>query len=98
MVGTEDKFNKEMRLFANDALVKMTTGALIGALGCLLFVRRRRWPILLGATYGLAHAAKNCESAISELVCDQKEAEQRRAAEEAAAKKAEEEQAKGKKK
>lgn len=73
MVGTEDKFNKEMRLFANDALVKMTTGALIGGLACLLFMRKRRWPMLLGATYGLAHAAKNCETAISELVCEKKE-------------------------
>lgn len=52
------------RCFA-DALIKLSCGAVIGGVVSLFFFRRRKWPLIIGAGFGLGMAYSECEREIN---------------------------------
>ncbi|XP_022209208.1 MICOS complex subunit Mic10 [Drosophila obscura] len=63
IVGYRENVNRCI----SDGLVKAAGGMAIGASVSLLFLRRRRWPIWIGAGYGIGLAYRNCLKDLKEV-------------------------------
>ncbi|EDW29790.1 GL14995 [Drosophila persimilis] len=50
-----------------DVIVKAAGGMVIGAGVSLWFLRRRRWPVWMGAGFGVGLACRNCEKDMKAL-------------------------------
>ncbi|XP_034840022.1 MICOS complex subunit MIC10-like [Maniola hyperantus] len=57
----EDEFSAKLDMCLTDGIVKTGSGVLLGALSSVLFLRRRRWPIIAGMGMGIGIAYANCE-------------------------------------
>ncbi|XP_035732681.1 MICOS complex subunit Mic10-like [Vespa mandarinia] len=60
----DDIGRKWDRCFA-DTLLKLSCGITIGGIVSLFFFRRRMWPVIIGAGFGLGTAYSECEREIN---------------------------------
>ncbi|KAL2728721.1 MICOS complex subunit Mic10-like [Vespula squamosa] len=62
---SEDDIGRKWdRCFA-DAFLKLSCGVVIGGVVSLFFFRRRKWPLIIGAGFGLGMAYSECEREIN---------------------------------
>ncbi|XP_033219314.1 MICOS complex subunit Mic10-like [Belonocnema kinseyi] len=64
---SEDEIGKKWDRCFTDAVLKLGGGILIGSTISLLFFRRK-WPVIVGAGFGLGMAYSNCEKDINASV------------------------------
>ncbi|XP_054087761.1 MICOS complex subunit MIC10-like [Zeugodacus cucurbitae] len=57
----EDDVGKRVDRCFTDALIKGSTGLLVGVSFSLLLLKRKTWPLLIGAGFGVGVAFKTCE-------------------------------------
>ncbi|XP_028168191.1 MICOS complex subunit MIC10-like [Ostrinia furnacalis] len=57
----EDEYSAKLDMCLTDGIVKTGGGVLLGALTSVLFLRRRRWPVIAGMGMGIGLAYANCE-------------------------------------
>lgn len=68
MAWNEDELGRKWdRCFA-DAILKLSSGMLIGGVISLFFFRRKAWPIITGGGFGLGSAYTQCEREINTFV------------------------------
>ncbi|XP_053625930.1 MICOS complex subunit Mic10-like [Plodia interpunctella] len=60
-----DEFSLKLDACLTDTVIKTGGGVLLGALTSVLFLGRRRWPIIAGMGMGLGIAYANCELEIN---------------------------------
>ncbi|XP_037946760.1 MICOS complex subunit MIC10-like [Teleopsis dalmanni] len=58
---SEDEFGKRFDRCVTDALIKGSSGFLIGSVFSLLFLKRRVWPTLVATGFGVGVAYRACE-------------------------------------
>ncbi|XP_047988738.1 MICOS complex subunit MIC10-like [Leguminivora glycinivorella] len=56
-----DEFSAKLDMCLTDGVVKTGGGLVLGSLASLLFLGRRKWPILTGIGMGMGIAYANCE-------------------------------------
>ncbi|XP_022231368.1 MICOS complex subunit Mic10-like [Drosophila obscura] len=61
MSSSEDRYRESRNRCFADAIVKTAGGIVMGATVALLFLRRRRWPVWIGAGFGIGLAYRSCE-------------------------------------
>ncbi|XP_012269477.2 MICOS complex subunit Mic10-like [Athalia rosae] len=61
----EDEIGRKWDRCFTDAVLKLGGGVFLGSVFSLLFFRRKRWPIITGAGFGLGMAYSNCEKDIN---------------------------------
>ncbi|XP_072943529.1 MICOS complex subunit MIC10-like [Epargyreus clarus] len=57
----EDEFSAKLDMCLTDGIIKTGSGVLLGALTSVLFLKRRRWPVIAGMGIGIGLAYANCE-------------------------------------
>ncbi|XP_059061782.1 MICOS complex subunit Mic10-like [Achroia grisella] len=57
----EDEYSAKLDMCLTDGIVKTGGGVLLGTLTSVLFLGRRRWPIIAGLGVGIGLAYANCE-------------------------------------
>lgn len=57
---------QKLDLCLTDGIVKAGSGALLGALSSVLFLGRRRWPVIAGLGIGIGVAYANCEYSLND--------------------------------
>ncbi|KAM3961759.1 MICOS complex subunit Mic10-like [Aphomia sociella] len=57
----EDEYSAKLDMCLTDGIVKTGSGVVLGALSSMLFLGRRRWPIIAGLGVGIGLAYANCE-------------------------------------
>ncbi|KAK7791539.1 hypothetical protein R5R35_008340 [Gryllus longicercus] len=65
---SEEEMGKKWDRCLTDSVFKIGGGTAVGAVFSLLFFKRRGWPILLGAGFGLGVAYANCERDLNATV------------------------------
>ncbi|XP_015605128.1 MICOS complex subunit Mic10 [Cephus cinctus] len=67
MAGTwvENEIGRKWDRCFTDAVLKLGGGLFLGSVFSLLFFKRKRWPIITGAGFGLGMAYSNCEKDIN---------------------------------
>ncbi|CAK1582319.1 unnamed protein product [Parnassius mnemosyne] len=58
----EDDYSAKLDMCLTDGIIKTGSGVALGALSSLLFLGRRRWPIIAGMGMGIGLAYANCEN------------------------------------
>lgn len=59
--NTTDDYSAKIDMCLTDGIVKTGSGVLLGGLASVLFLKRRRWPIIAGMGVGIGIAYANCE-------------------------------------
>ncbi|XP_049866871.1 MICOS complex subunit MIC10-like [Pectinophora gossypiella] len=59
--ATDDQFSQKIDMCLTDAVVKTGSGLLLGALTSVLFLKKRRWPLIAGMGMGVGLAWAHCE-------------------------------------
>ncbi|XP_012235027.1 MICOS complex subunit Mic10 [Linepithema humile] len=75
MAGTmwaEDEIGRKWDRCFTDAILKFGGGVILGGVFSLFFFKRRKWPIITGAGFGLGMAYSNCEEDINASIRQQK--------------------------
>ncbi|CAD6995403.1 MICOS complex subunit mic10-like [Ceratitis capitata] len=57
----EDEYGKRLDRCTTDLLVKGSSGLFVGFAMSLLIFKRKAWPSLIGAGFGIGVAFKTCE-------------------------------------
>ncbi|XP_037813138.1 MICOS complex subunit Mic10-like [Lucilia sericata] len=57
----EEEFASLLDRCCIDAFLKSSSGLVIGFLSSSLFLKQRKWPMLLGMGFGLGYAYASCE-------------------------------------
>ncbi|CAH2086892.1 unnamed protein product [Euphydryas editha] len=57
----EDEYSAKLDMCLTDGIIKTGSGIVLGALSSVLFLGRRRWPIIAGMGMGIGLAYANCE-------------------------------------
>ncbi|XP_076277301.1 MICOS complex subunit Mic10 [Lasioglossum baleicum] len=68
---TEDEIGRKWDRCFTDALFKLGGGTLLGGVFSLFFFKRRKWPILTGAGFGLGMAYSNCQEDLNTTIRQQ---------------------------
>ena len=66
----EDELGRKWDRCLTDMVLKMGGGILVGTVATVLFFKRRRWPIILGAGFGVGSAYTNCERDLNSTLYD----------------------------
>ncbi|XP_075969105.1 MICOS complex subunit MIC10-like [Anticarsia gemmatalis] len=61
----EEIYADKLDMCITDGIVKTGSGVLLGALTSVLFLGRRRWPVIAGMGMGIGLAYANCEYALN---------------------------------
>ncbi|XP_065206601.1 MICOS complex subunit Mic10-like [Planococcus citri] len=61
MTSSEVQFVKKLDKCLYDSLIKFSGSVVVGGIASLLFLKRRKWPIIAGAGFGVGYAYSNCE-------------------------------------
>lgn len=64
---SEENFTRLLDRCISNAFVKTTGGLVVGLLLSTTFLRRQRWPILLGTGFGMGSAYAECDKEIKVL-------------------------------
>ncbi|KOB53759.1 UPF0327 protein [Operophtera brumata] len=57
----DDEYSAKLDMCLTDGIVKTGGGILLGTLTSILFLKRRRWPVIAGMGMGIGLAYANCE-------------------------------------
>ncbi|XP_043652944.1 MICOS complex subunit Mic10 [Drosophila teissieri] len=63
----EEQIGKKMDHCVSDILIKGCGGVIIGCAVSLTILKRRAWPVWLGAGFGIGVAYRTCERDINSL-------------------------------
>ncbi|XP_076751137.1 uncharacterized protein LOC143423584 [Xylocopa sonorina] len=69
---TEDEIGRKWDRCFTDTLFKFGGGILLGGVYSLLFGKRKKWPIIIGAGFGLGAAYVNCQEDLNSTIRQQK--------------------------
>ncbi|KAH0955403.1 hypothetical protein HN011_006342 [Eciton burchellii] len=75
MAGTiwsEDEVGQKWDRCFTDAIIKFGGGLALGGIFSLLLFKRKKWPIITGAGFGLGMAYSNCEEDMNVSIHQQK--------------------------
>ncbi|XP_068629733.1 uncharacterized protein, partial [Battus philenor] len=61
----EDDYSAKLDLCLSDGIIKTGSGIALGAIASVLFLRRKRWPIIAGMGMGIGLAYANCENELN---------------------------------
>ncbi|XP_017875816.1 MICOS complex subunit Mic10-like [Ceratina calcarata] len=64
----EDEIGRKWDRCFTDALFKFGGGILLGGVFSLFFFKRRKWPVITGAGFGLGMAYANCQEDLNSTV------------------------------
>ncbi|XP_076636242.1 MICOS complex subunit Mic10 [Colletes latitarsis] len=64
----EDEIGRKWDRCFTDALFKFGGGVFLGGVFSLFFFKRRKWPILSGAGFGLGMAYSNCQEDLNSSI------------------------------
>ncbi|BFF97123.1 MICOS complex subunit Mic10-like [Drosophila madeirensis] len=64
---SENRYVENINRCVTDGLVKTAGGIVMGATVALLFMRRRRWPVWIGAGFGIGLSYRKCEENMKSL-------------------------------
>ncbi|XP_053962848.1 MICOS complex subunit MIC10 [Anastrepha obliqua] len=62
---SEDEFGRRLDRCLTDVVVKGSSGLVLGLTLSVLMFRRRAWPSIMGAGFGIGVAYKSCEKDLS---------------------------------
>ncbi|KAI8435374.1 hypothetical protein MSG28_003692 [Choristoneura fumiferana] len=60
-----DDYSAKLDMCLTDGIVKTGGGVLLGTMASMLFLGRRRWPIIAGMGMGIGLAYANCEYSLN---------------------------------
>ncbi|KPJ00175.1 UPF0327 protein C1orf151 [Papilio xuthus] len=61
----DDDLSAKLDLCLTDGIIKTGGGIALGAITSVLFLGRRRWPIIAGMGMGIGLAYSNCENELN---------------------------------
>ncbi|KQS44469.1 MICOS complex subunit Mic10 [Drosophila erecta] len=64
---SEEQIGKRLDRCVSDILIKGCGGVIVGSAVSLIILRRRAWPVWLGAGFGIGAAYRTCEKDINSL-------------------------------
>lgn len=64
----EDEIGRKWDRCFTDALFKFGGGILLGGVFSLFFFKRRKWPVITGAGFGLGMAYANCQEDLNSTI------------------------------
>ncbi|EFN77419.1 MICOS complex subunit Mic10 [Harpegnathos saltator] len=72
ILKTEDEVGQKWDRCFTDVILKLGGGVALGGVFSLFFFKRRKWPMIIGAGFGLGMAYSNCEKDINASIRQQK--------------------------
>ncbi|XP_023727197.1 MICOS complex subunit Mic10-like [Cryptotermes secundus] len=66
----EDELGRKWDRCLTDVVLKTGGGLLVGTVLTVLFFKRRSWPVVLGAGFGIGSAYTNCERDLNSIIQD----------------------------
>ncbi|XP_073970500.1 MICOS complex subunit Mic10-like [Rhodnius prolixus] len=64
----EDELGKKWDRCIADTLLKFGGGILVGGVTSLILFKRRKWPVFIGAGFGVGLAYGNCERELKDVL------------------------------